>query len=86
MPRGGDLAKVLAEHRRNGTFLSLGRGWSYFIQTAKALRYLHDPNELKGMGSDGVLGHGDIKPDNCEQSFPSASPLYPSTLSDSTAC
>lgn len=61
---GGDLRTLLEMHQSAGTRLSLDTAWSYFVQMAKVLFYLHNSSErTDGMGA---LGHGDVKPENSE--------------------
>jgi serine/threonine protein kinase len=59
---GGDLRTLLEMQQSAGTRLQLDTAWSYFVQMAKVLFYLHNSSErADGMGA---LGHGDVKPEN----------------------
>jgi serine/threonine protein kinase len=53
----------MSMHQEAGSRLPLDQVWSYFIQIAKALYYLHSPDQRTD-GVRGAFGHADIKPEN----------------------
>lgn len=50
------------------TNIPLDKAWSYFIQIAKALLYLHTPEKGDSV-IQCALGHGDVKPENSKFYF-----------------
>jgi hypothetical protein len=50
-------------HQEAGSRLPVDQVWSYFIQIAKVLFYLHSPDQRTD-GVRGAFGHADIKPEN----------------------
>jgi serine/threonine protein kinase len=53
----------MSMHQEAGSRLPLDQVWSYFIQIAKVLYYLHSPDQRTD-GVKGAFGHADIKPEN----------------------